>query len=158
MNNFLLVHSKPVLRMLSIIILFAVCHAVCHVDAQQNSPHSLRMVSAAVPFYPQDAEAAGIEGTIVIEVQVLDGVVVDADANDGPLILRQAALANVQTWHFDAALTTKFHTTFTYKLLAASGCGAERQRLITLKLPYSALITSSYLQTCDPVVDTRPHP
>lgn len=158
MRHLLSVHSKPVLRMLSIIIFFAVYHGVCRVDAQQNPTHSLRMVSAAVPFYPEDAEAAGVEGTIVIEVQVRDGVVVKADANDGPLMLRRPALANVQTWRFDAALTTKLHTTFTYKLLAASGCGTERRRLITLKLPYSAQITSSYLQTCDPAVDTKPHP
>ena len=157
MNILLWKNSRTPLRMLSFVILFAASQAACRVDAQPPSPHPIRMVSAAVPFYPEDAEAAGIEGTIGIKIRVRDGEVIDARVQGGPIMLKRAALANVHTWHFDTALTVTFDSTFTYKLMPARGCDEERQRLIALNLPYSVEITSSYIQTCDPAVDSKPH-
>jgi len=156
MKILLRVNSKTPLWMFSILTLFAANQVVCQVDSQKNPHHSIRMVSAEVPLYPEDAETAGIEGTIIVEVQVRNGEVFEAIANNGPLLLRRSALANVHTWHFSTNLTMKFHSKFTYRLMAASGCDMDRQRLTTLNLPYTVEITSSYIETCDPVVDIKP--
>ena len=52
-----------------------------------------RAVSKPQPAYPPDAKAAGVSGTVVVQVVVgEDGGVVEAEAVSGPELLRDAAV------------------------------------------------------------------
>ncbi len=60
--------------------------------------------------YPADAQAKGVEGTVVVQMNLdANGEVSDAAVLSGPDELRKSVLQSVLTWHFDksAALTTR---------------------------------------------------
>src|SRR5215469_3413235 len=51
--------------------------------------------------YPRAAMLKGVQGTVVVEVDVdADGLVADARVLSGPVELRNAALRSVLDWHF----------------------------------------------------------
>jgi TonB family protein len=66
------------------------------------------MLSRKKPDYPSMARAAGIEGTVVVNVYVgKDGRVIKGKVVEGPLPLRDAALASALTAMFKPATTDK---------------------------------------------------
>ncbi len=51
------------------------------------------------PFYPPDAIAAGISGTVVLEATILGtGFLADVHVLSGPPMLQQESLKSVRTW------------------------------------------------------------
>jgi TonB family protein len=65
-----------------------------------------RLIHRAPVEYPKEASEKGIEGTVMLQVQVAaSGTVSDASVESGPMELRKPALASVLQWHFmkDAA-------------------------------------------------------
>ena len=51
--------------------------------------------------YPREARAKGIQGTVVLEVEIDEaGAVADARVLSGPQELRRAALQSVLQWHY----------------------------------------------------------
>jgi protein TonB len=57
-------------------------------------------VNYVAPVYPQAAMDAHVEGTVVLHVVVVNGIVVTVDAVSGPEILRQAAVDAVKQWTY----------------------------------------------------------
>jgi TonB family protein len=63
-----------------------------------------KAISKPAPVYPADAKAAGIEGTVTVQITVDEsGRVISAEALSGPLLLRDAAT--------DAARVARFSPT-----------------------------------------------
>ena len=63
-----------------------------------------RVVSAQAPHYPRLALAAGVSGTVVVEVVIdSDGVVTSLKAIEGHRVLVEGALAAARRWHFEQA-------------------------------------------------------
>jgi TonB family protein len=62
---------------------------------------SANLRHATEPDYPATAKAAGITGTVVVEVKInKEGSVTDAKAVSGPKELQQAAMDAVRTWTY----------------------------------------------------------
>ena len=60
-----------------------------------------RLISSAMPVYPQNAKQAGIGGDVVIKTTIdQKGNVVDMHVVSGPLMLRQAALDALKRWRY----------------------------------------------------------
>lgn len=58
-------------------------------------------ISGAPPGYPAIAQAAGIQGTVVLAVTVAsDGSVLDARAVSGPPLLQPATISAVRAWRY----------------------------------------------------------
>jgi TonB family protein len=57
-------------------------------------------VNYVAPIYPQAAMNAHVEGTVVLHVVVVNGIVVTVDAVSGPEILRQSAIDAVKQWTY----------------------------------------------------------
>ena len=58
------------------------------------------------PFYPEEAKAAGIEGTVIVNALVVeDGTVEEARAIPSIAALEDAAVACVRQWRFKPAMT-----------------------------------------------------
>ena len=80
-----------------------------------------RVVHRAPVEYPAEARAKGIEGTVVLDVQVAqDGKVADATVIGGPLELRRAALTSVLGWHFSPEAAGRQQVSVEFKLGAAA--------------------------------------
>jgi TonB family protein len=61
-----------------------------------------RLISRALPVYPQNAKQAGIGGDVVIKTTIdQKGNVVDMHIVSGPLMLRQAALDALKRWKYE---------------------------------------------------------
>jgi outer membrane biosynthesis protein TonB len=74
-------------------------------------------VKYVAPVYPQAAIDAHIEGTVLLRVVVVNGIVVGVEADSGPDILRQAAVDAVKQWTYRTYLLNgqpaEVHTTVT---------------------------------------------
>src|SRR5262245_6984225 len=82
----------------------------------QPPPESLpRVTSAAVPFYPQIARRARIEGTVVLRITTDGKKVFGLIALSGPPMLSTAAAVNAKTWQFEEHTPMTFDATFRYK-------------------------------------------
>ena len=69
-----------------------------------------QLMHRSAVFYPGDAIAKGIQGTVVVQVTLdAGGEVTDAVVQSGPEELRKAVIQSVLNWHFmkDAAGTTR---------------------------------------------------
>jgi protein TonB len=61
-----------------------------------------RLLSSAMPVYPQNAKQAGIGGDVIIKTTIdQKGSVVDMHVVSGPLMLRQAALDALKRWRYE---------------------------------------------------------
>lgn len=74
------------------------------------------VVKAEVPRYPDMARAAGISGTVIAEVTVRDGRVVEVERKSGDRLLAEGARANIETWSFKPTTNVVFISTFVYSL------------------------------------------
>jgi TonB family protein len=64
-----------------------------------------KLISSATAVYPQAAKVANIQGSVSILASIdSSGNVVDAKAESGPMLLRQAALESVRRWKYSPAL------------------------------------------------------
>jgi TonB family protein len=64
-----------------------------------------KLISSAQAVYPQAAKVANIQGSVSVLVSIdSNGNVVDAKAEGGPMLLRQAALESVRRWKYSPAL------------------------------------------------------
>jgi TonB family protein len=62
------------------------------------------MISWALPVYPPEAKAAGIQGVVAMRVTISNtGTVEDVQVISGPQELRQSAIDAVKQWKFDPA-------------------------------------------------------
>jgi TonB family protein len=70
--------------------------------AQDTIYASPRPISSPAPEYPESAKAAGIQGVVVVRLQI-DGIgaVTDATVVSGAEPLREAALRAARTWKFE---------------------------------------------------------
>lgn len=131
--------------------------------ARQTEAHLPKVISASVPFYPQLAPTARIEGIVKLDVST-DGKRVSAvEAQSGPPMLVLAAKENVKTWQFEPHTPATFALTFQYKLLlphCASEChcdGAEMESVL-LQLPTNITLSSRIPPICDPAVNVGEKP
>jgi len=64
-----------------------------------------KLISSATAVYPQAAKVANIQGSVSVLASIdSNGNVVDAKAESGPMLLRQAALESVRRWKYSPAL------------------------------------------------------
>jgi len=64
-----------------------------------------KLISSVHPAYPQTAKIANVQGSVVVLVSIdPKGNVVDAKAESGPMLLREAALDSVRKWKYSPAL------------------------------------------------------
>lgn len=113
------------------------------------------VVSAAVPFYPPDAQMAHIEGVVQLSVCIDGEAVTGVERLDGQIMLARAAMANVKTWRLQWHGRTTFEATFRYKLLPEFVCGFENPTIL-LRLPLDVEVTANGLKTCDPSTEIKP--
>jgi TonB family protein len=67
---------------------------------------SPKLISSAHLAYPPSAKQSGIQGTVTLLVNVdANGVVSNAKALNGPLLLRQAAVDSVRQWKYSPGMT-----------------------------------------------------
>ncbi|MGB7137172.1 MAG: TonB family protein [Acidobacteriaceae bacterium] len=91
------------------------------VFAQAGAGHPApRLVSADLPDYPPIAYAARVAGSVRVRVEITAGKVTRAEvaSKDGqyPMMLANASLENVRTWHFAPSVNDSFVVTYTYVL------------------------------------------
>ena len=79
----------------------------------------LPLLHRAAVQYPKEALAKGVEGTVVLELNLSEtGTVTDARVLSGPEELRRAALGSVLEWHYshDAQLPPKTQASIDFRL------------------------------------------
>jgi len=113
------------------------------------------VVSAAVPFYPPDAQMAHIEGVVRLSISIDGEGVTGVERLDGQIMLARAAMANVKTWRLHWHRRTTLEATFRYRLLPDSVCEFENPTIL-LRLPLDVEVTAKGLKTCDPTGEIRP--
>jgi protein TonB len=60
-----------------------------------------RAIRKVAPTYPSEARAAGVAGTVKVDIVISEeGVVIEATAFDGPEQLREAAIEAARQWTF----------------------------------------------------------
>lgn len=113
------------------------------------------VVSAAVPFYPPDAQMAHVEGVVRLSISIYGEAVTGVERLDGQIMLAHAAMANAKTWRFQWHRRTTFEATFRYKLLPDSVCKFENPTVL-LRLPLDVEVTAKGVKTCDPSTTIKP--
>jgi TonB family protein len=67
----------------------------------ETKGHWPTLLKKAVPFYPQEAKSARIQGTVNIKAMIgVDGHVESTQLIDGPIMLRQVAFDAVRQWFY----------------------------------------------------------
>lgn len=69
-----------------------------------------------LPNYPDVARTIDLEGSVLVKVTVLDGVVVETGVQFGDSILAAEVVANLTTWRFEPALSAQFNVEFDFRL------------------------------------------
>lgn len=88
-------------------------------------PSPTRAVAAK---YPDIATQARVQGTVLVKVRVNDkGVVLEANANDGPLLLRASAEQASRRWAFGASEEPERTVvlTFIFRLVEPDACDQD---------------------------------
>lgn len=108
-----------------------------------------------MPLYPRVALLAHIEGIVKIKVTT-DGKKVSSLATEsGPPMLAEAAKKDIQTWNFEKHKPTSFIVTFRYHIVGPAQCGIGNGTTV-LHVPLEVEVEANGIQTCDPVVTTKP--
>jgi hypothetical protein len=82
--------------------------------AQDSGEPLPKLVSHADAVYPAIARAAHVMGDVVVKITTDGQSVLDAVAESGPSLLRQASVDNAKTWKFVAHTAGTFHVTYHY--------------------------------------------
>jgi TonB family protein len=100
------------------------------------------LIAAELPHYPPTAQLVGISGTVMAEVTVHEGEVVEVDVLSGDRILADAVLKNIQTWRFHPEVNAKFSTNFLFELEPRRS-GGDRNTHLDLRLPSFARLNAA---------------
>jgi TonB family protein len=101
-------------------------------------------------FYPDEAIAKGVQGTVVVQIRLdAEGNVSDATVISGPEELRRAVLQSVLDWHFvkTAALSTQ-QFSISFALPKAAGAMAQigvRPRATPVQQPQNDYVVRSII-------------
>lgn len=120
----------------------------------QEPPKDLpRVISAEVPFYPQPARVANIQGEVRIWCRTNGQQVVETRVESGPPMLAKAGLANIQTWRFEQHASVAFTVTFKYQLATLPPCEPNERKHdeVSLQLPIRVEVKGTRQGECDPV-------
>jgi Gram-negative bacterial TonB protein C-terminal len=145
-RRFLLCLQGGVNRMLILALLASI---VLPCAAQGPEADHPVVLDAAVPFYPNNAQLAHIEGVVRLQVSTNGETASRIQLLDGPSILATAAKENVKTWRLKWHSQATFVATFRYKLLPDFACEADNGTVV-LRLPLEVEVTAKGIQTCDP--------
>ena len=116
-----------------------------------ESPQRLPVVkSGEMPFYPQPANAARIQGDVHLRVTTDGSGVASVIIEGGQPMLAKAAQDNVRTWKFEPHERTSFPTWFAYHLLAEPNCKTNKSgnEEVHLNLPTQVEITTNPRGAC----------
>jgi TonB family protein len=116
-----------------------------------DSPHKLPMLkSGEMPFYPQTANMARIQGDVHLRVTTDGSAVASVVVESGQPMLAKAAQDNVRTWKFEPHEPTSFSTLFAYHLRAEPKCDTDKSGNgeIHLMLPIQVEITTNVRGAC----------
>ena len=102
----------------------------------------LQLQRADLPTYPYSARMAGLDGEVEVEVTLKDGKVAATRVIAGDRALTVAAVANIETWTFDADVNQTFTTRFVYALERRFGPMHSQKLELELDLPFSVRITA----------------
>lgn len=103
---------------------------------------NLRVKSAEVPRYPEDAAIAGLSGRVQVVAVIVGGAVSQARViGKADPSLSKAALKNVRTWSFYPLVNTTVQATFVYRLRKRSSWPPPDNPQIKMDLPHSVTIT-----------------
>lgn len=108
------------------------------------------VIGAAVPFYPDQARTAGIEGVVKVSI-VTGGEHARVVSTEGYPLLVNAAKENLRSWIFIRHEPTRFDVLYSYKLSRKYSCFPDTG-VISLHLPISIEVTATRAQTCDPII------
>ena len=131
--------------------------------AQKTASELPEVIAASVPFYPELARQARIQGAVTLRVSTDGRLVSDVGTESGHPLLAKAATENVKTWEFKPHAATSFEVTFRYELFTPecdSECNCDRgergeKESVVLHLPTDADLNAPTLLTCDPAVEIR---
>jgi hypothetical protein len=85
--------------------------------AQDSGQALPKLVSHADAVYPPIALAAHVTGDVVVKITTDGQSVLDAVAESGPPLLRQASVDNVKTWKFAPHSPATFHVTYRFEFM-----------------------------------------
>lgn len=145
------------MRKLLAIGLMMVSGTAASMLAQNAAPEVPLLSAGTMPLYPRMALAARVQGVVKIRVTTDGRKVSSVEAESGPPMLVAAAKESILTWRFDAHKPTTFETTFDYVIEEPAECYFSNS-VAVLKLPLEVRISTKGLKTCDPAVETKPHP
>jgi len=131
------------------LILALLAPIVVRCAAQQSEPDNVVVTDAAVPFYPNNARLAHIEGVVRLQVSTNGETVSRVELFDGPLMLAIAARENVETWRLRWHSPTTFVATYRYKLLPDIACEFD-DGTVVMRLPLEVEVSAKGIKTCDP--------
>lgn len=97
--------------------------------------------AAEVPQYPSAAQLVGISGSVVVEVTVRAGEVVETGVLSGDRILADAVLKNIETWRFIPTAEGRFFTRFIFELEPRRS-GGDKNTWLDLRLPSFARVNA----------------
>lgn len=80
------------------------------------SKEPLPPIELALPVYPQGVSSLHLEGSVLIDVEVVNGEVIHAAVVFGDPLLAAEALNNVRTWRFGPTVTQHFTAEYDYRL------------------------------------------
>jgi len=125
-------------------------------EPAQGSVTSLpKVVSARLPSYPQVAQAAKIQGTVVVRVTTDGSAVASAEIVKSIPLLEASIKEHLRSWRFAPHIPTTFDVTYAFALSFDSdgGC-ATPPREVTARFP-SLVSLIGTLSLCDAEVQTR---
>ena len=107
-----------------------------------NPPGSLVLNGAELPGYPKFARKIGIQGKVIIQAKIENGLVTDLEVLAGDRMLSEEAVKNMRTWKFPPEINRSISTSFVYRLEPRSP--EERHRIeVDFNLPRRVTIVGS---------------
>jgi hypothetical protein len=100
------------------------------------------LIAADLPQYPSAAQLVGIAGTVVVEVTVSGGEVVETGVLSGDRILVDAVIKNIETWRFRPEAEARFFTKFIFEL-EPRRTGGDRNTRLDVRLPSFARLNAA---------------
>jgi hypothetical protein len=100
---------------------------------------------AAVPFYPDEARRAGIDGAVRLQVNRET----EFEIVSGPVPLARSALENLRTWHMEE-LRPPFFVTYRYRL-SAGDCTGDPGFEVAMTFPNEVDVRAKRIVPCSPL-------
>ena len=99
------------------------------------------LISSQVPQYPESARKVGMEGVVVAEVEVKNGLVAKRAVKSGDRLLAEAVLETIATWRFGEGESGSFSSVFVFEL-HSDRSGSDKNPQLDLRLPTFARISA----------------